>query len=227
MAETEYNVEKLHEINKNKLIDVLSQNNVQPQYHGDISSNKSTETKQHPIIKWIIDYLFDGTCLLGTQHWYVWQYQTGEWLDRSIMYNFGFTRYIDGVKLNDTEYIDLANLADITRMSYNNYYDLSNVISGSKTNILGFTALRTNLIYVAKNLSANIIKGIAKYNLLLRPFCNTWLVNMKIDNEDDCYYWWRPAKGYYNKHQSGGSSMKNGRVMACKWLSLKDISKLR
>ena len=107
------------------------------------------------------------------------------------------------------------------------YYDLSNVISGSKTNILGFTALRTNLIYVAKNLSANIIKGIAKYNLLLRPFCNTWLVNMKIDNEDDCYYWWRPAKGYYNKHQCGGSSMKNGRVMACKWLSLKDISKLR
>ena len=64
MAETEYNVEKLHEINKNKLIDVLSQNNVQPQYHGDISSNKSANTKQHPISNGsLIIFLMGHVCL--------------------------------------------------------------------------------------------------------------------------------------------------------------------
>ena len=220
------NVEINHRRNLDKLIKTLSLNNVQSQYKGDFSNNKNNDVEEHPIIKWILEYLLGDTTLLGDMYWYRWKDQTGDYLDKSIMFNFGISRYFENTRLTDEEYINLANFAELTLISKLNFYSIASIIKNNETNIIGILALKYNFVYYSQNLPNIVLQTFIYNNLLIRPFCNTWLINFNVSNEE-VFYWRRGGHVYYNKNQSFRTFIKDNAMYGTKYLSAFDILALR
>lgn len=220
------NVEINHRKKLDKLIQTLSLNNVQSQYKGDFSNNKNNDAKEHPIIKWVLEYLLGNTTLLGDMYWYRWRDQTGDYLDKSIMFNFGISRYFGNIRLTDAEYIDLANFAELTLLSKLNFNSIANIIANNDTSITGILALRHNFIYYSQNLSNVVLQTIIYNKLLIRPFCNTWLINFNVSDEE-VYYWRRNGNLYYNKNQSTRTYIKDNNMYGTKYLNAFDVLALR
>lgn len=160
------NVYKLRDKKINDLISLFSKE--------QLSQYKTSEK----MIEWILKSLFQNNDILGLPHWTLWRYQNGEWLERSILFNFGITRIFDDAVLSDNELMELANLSAITNMSQNNFASIAQAIKNEKTSLQGIYVTTGMMLYVFNNLPINVLKGILYFNKLYRPFCPTFTLNV-------------------------------------------------
>ena len=160
------NVEKLAEERKEEVRQFF--------YTQILSQYKDTKE----IIDWCLSSLFDKYPVLGTAHWNIWEEQTGKWLERAVLFNFGIERNTEGVILNDDELKLLANISAISNVGKENFYDLSQAISTRKTPITGFISTDNLFLYVLNDATDTLLKAMLYYKKLYIPLEDTYLINL-------------------------------------------------
>lgn len=199
-----YNVEELHEHNKNKLLEAIS-TQILSQYRGKCEENENNNSKV--IIKWILNTLFDDNFLLGLRHWTLWQYQKGEIRYKSIFYNFNIQKQFNNVILSDEDFEELIKISLITKLSGENFIKTAKMILEQKSKILkGLYSDKNFFLYLIEYESTELLDAILFFKKLYKPIENTYILQLKKNDApflflkeadynqpyNTCGYWYDP-----------------------------------
>jgi len=186
MAE-EKNVEKLHQKRYNDLID--SSINL------FLSKDKKNPDELKAVVEQCIKYLLgDNNWILGIDYWMLWNYQTGDFLEKAIFREFGITREFQNNVLTDEQLKAIASMAETAR--YNSYFTNADYIKGVQSILPGcYVLFYYNKIFIFCDISIDdlILKACFFYNFIPKKLTYiTFLIKKPITNE---LYFWMPALG--------------------------------